>query len=82
MVDFVTIHCERSTATSKDLPPELLKLGALLSSLPETSPKPDDEGRRLLAAIEECDGNRSQAARILGISRATLYRRLETLGIS
>ncbi|SHK51372.1 Transcriptional regulator of acetoin/glycerol metabolism [Pseudonocardia thermophila] len=51
-------------------------------------------GRRRLSAIEEAQrnliietlasvgGNRSEAARILGIGRATLYRRMRSLGIA
>lgn len=32
-------------------------------------------------ALELCQGNRQQAARELGISEATLYRRIEKLGL-
>ncbi len=35
---------------------------------------------RLLLALEEAGGNRAEAARRLGISRAALYRRLERFG--
>ncbi|MFA4944317.1 MAG: sigma-54 dependent transcriptional regulator [Lentisphaeria bacterium] len=36
----------------------------------------------VLRALRECNGNRSQAARKLGIGRRTLYRKLEEYGIS
>ena len=36
---------------------------------------------RILLALEETNGNRSEAARRLGVSRATFYRRLTRLGI-
>ena len=32
-------------------------------------------------AIEEADGDRSEAARLLGIGRATLYEKLKKLGL-
>lgn len=40
------------------------------------------EGRRLATALERANGNRDQAAKLLGISRVTLWRRLRELGIS
>ncbi len=35
----------------------------------------------ILLALAETDGNRAEAARRLGVSRSTLYRRIERLGI-
>lgn len=35
----------------------------------------------LLTALEQCGGNREQAAALLGISRTTLWRRLRQLGL-
>ncbi len=42
----------------------------------------DEERRRIEAAIVEAGGVLAQAARILGVSRQALYRRLDKLGIS
>ncbi len=36
---------------------------------------------RLVLALEEAGGNRTEAARLLGISRGALYRRLERFGL-
>ncbi|MFO7673008.1 MAG: helix-turn-helix domain-containing protein, partial [Lutibacter sp.] len=36
---------------------------------------------RILMALTECEGNRAEAARKLGVSRSTLYRRMDKLGI-
>ena len=40
------------------------------------------EAYRINQAIRECGGNRSAAARLLGIGRRTLYAKLEKLGIN
>ena len=50
-------------------------------------PKPMNEVRELekellIRALRECDWNRSQAARKLGIGRRTLYDRMARFGIS
>jgi len=42
----------------------------------------DAERRALENALRQAGGNRSQAARILGISRRTLYKKLEQQGLS
>ena len=40
------------------------------------------EGYRITQALRECRGNRSAAARVLGIGRRTLYAKMDKLGIS
>ncbi len=40
-----------------------------------------DRRSRILMALAEADGNRARAARKLGVSRSTLYRNMEKLGI-
>lgn len=42
----------------------------------------ETETALILRALEDCRGNRTDAARILGISRRTLHRRLKELNIS
>jgi transcriptional regulator of acetoin/glycerol metabolism len=41
----------------------------------------DPERQRVIEALDECAGNQSQAAKVLGISRATLIRRIEEYNI-
>ena len=40
------------------------------------------EAYRITQALKECRGNRSAAARVLGIGRRTLYAKMDKLGIS
>ena len=40
------------------------------------------EAYRITEALKECRGNRSAAARLLGIGRRTLYAKMDKLGIS
>ena len=43
---------------------------------------PVDEKRQIMAALKNARGNRTRAARLLGMSRATFYRRLTALDIN
>jgi DNA-binding NtrC family response regulator len=60
-----------------DLPPEMGVTAAADSSrsLDEL------ERQHILQLLEDCGGNRSRVARILGISRRTVYRKLRQYGI-
>lgn len=40
------------------------------------------EAYRITQALRECRGNRSAAARLLGIGRRTLYAKMDKLGIA
>jgi transcriptional regulator of acetoin/glycerol metabolism len=64
--------------------PEHLALGESMirSNVPDTTPLAvDDERGRILAALEACAGNQTEAAKQLGISRRTLLYKLDKLGI-
>ncbi len=47
----------------------------------EIAPLEEMERRYILKAIDACGGNKTKAARVLGIGRKTLYRRLEAFGV-
>jgi DNA-binding NtrC family response regulator len=79
-VGHAVIHC-RGRIEAEDLPPEIAATG-VGAVIPPAAGAPLDERQRVLDALREAEGNRSRAARLLGISRATFYRRLEELSIS
>ncbi|WP_147590627.1 helix-turn-helix domain-containing protein, partial [Enterocloster asparagiformis] len=39
------------------------------------------ERDEILLALRQCGGSRTQAARFLGVSRSTLWRKMQALGI-
>ena len=45
-------------------------------------PKAESERERVVAALAKCAGNQSAAARLLGISRGTLVKRIRDFGIA
>ena len=67
---------EFSTGETEEIPPVS---ASEISSLPLDSPKldiHDAEIKLIEQALEKCNGNRTQAAAMLGISRRTLQRKL------
>jgi PAS domain S-box-containing protein len=73
-IEFAVIQCQSSVVQVEDLPPEIRNPQEREAS---TLGNPViDERAKLLDALERARGNRALAARLLGISRATFYRRL------
>ncbi len=77
--EYALIHCQKNHIQPSDLPPELHDSATPILSL-RSSPR--DEREEILAALEQVKGKRAQAAKLLGMSRSTFYRRLSELGIS
>jgi DNA-binding NtrC family response regulator len=76
-VEFAIIRARGATITESDLPPEIAEAMRSDSLLARLS---SDDREGLLAALERAGGNRKEAAQLLGISRATLYRRISQFG--
>ena len=79
-IEFAMIGCRGAVIQPDDLPPEILRPGDFVSVIP--GDPLIDEKARFLEALDRSHGNRALAARLLGISRATLYRRLADLKIN
>jgi DNA-binding NtrC family response regulator len=72
-VEFGLIRCKGNVLERRDLPPELVEFEHPVFVRPA---RKQDEKQAMLAALEQAAGNRSAAAKLLGMSRATFYRRL------
>jgi DNA-binding NtrC family response regulator len=75
-IESACIKCKGSVIRVEDLPPEL---NAPLIPGASTANAEEDARNHLLAAMRAAKGSRTTAARLLGVSRATLYRRLQEL---
>ena len=75
---YAVIHCAGTAIELEDLPPEVLE-----HATPVIAPSylPGDERERIVAALARAGGERKAAAALLGVSRATLYRRMAHYGI-
>ena len=73
------VRCRQSVITAENLPPDFLKY--FESHALSTDGNPEGEVRAIRKALEQAGGNKTEAARLLGLSRRTIYRKLERLGI-
>lgn len=69
MMPFERVECQRiGRCAGAGAPPDSLALDAL-------------ERHHILKVLEYAKGNKTEAARLLGIGIATLYRKLESYGV-
>lgn len=76
-VEYAIIHSQPPRIGLADLPPELHAVAGSTTPVIDAA----DEPARILAALRHTGGNCTQAAQLLGISRATFYRRLQQHGL-
>ncbi len=80
VIERATIVSAGKLVTAADLPPELL--GASEGEGDYHAAMADFERALIAATLERAGGDRRETARLLGMSLATLYRRIEKLGLS
>ena len=89
--DMRTLFAEADTDGSHELTTEeFARFVRASTANPSSSAEPQTlkawldlaEAYRITEALKECRGNRSAAARLLGIGRRTLYAKMDKLGIN
>ncbi|OEU82040.1 MAG: sigma-54-dependent Fis family transcriptional regulator, partial [Desulfobacterales bacterium S5133MH4] len=69
------VLCRQSIIGVNDLPPEFKDIAETKTSF--LANEMEDDTQAILQALEKTDWNKAKAARLLGISRQTLYRKIE-----
>ncbi|MFC1844601.1 sigma-54 interaction domain-containing protein, partial [Thermodesulfobacteriota bacterium] len=92
VIERAYVLCPGDIITSDHLPAEIISAETLLHTLPGTltPPQPssiqqsiplmdtDNEVERLIDALRRTAGNKAKAARLLGMDRSTLYRKISS----
>jgi sigma-54 dependent transcriptional regulator, acetoin dehydrogenase operon transcriptional activator AcoR len=73
-IQFAIVHCSNSTITPDDLPMEFKEYQDVAAN---RGPSKKLNTEALAAALNKTGGNKTKAAKMLGVGRATLYRFLE-----
>ena len=79
-LEYAIIMGDSPSIEFKDLPPELQGEGPIESIRPEVNHQQSERGT-ILRALATYQGNRGEAAKLLGISRATLWRKMKQHGL-
>lgn len=83
VLEYAYVVGEGPTLQPEDLPPELLEEATANPSLTSELPAaPSSELNRIRQALAKAGGNRGQAAKMLGLSRVTLWRKMVALGLT
>ncbi|HYC57039.1 MAG TPA: sigma 54-interacting transcriptional regulator [Candidatus Binatia bacterium] len=77
-VAVATARCRGTLLQPEDLPAEVVDGATSSAAVPRG---PLAARLEILEALDRAGGNRSKAAQLLGVSRATFYRRLTALGV-
>jgi len=86
-IEYAFVLCPSGGIGIKHLPPKILDTGAACVCPPESvastpSPWQDHAGRReLIEALRQAKGNQTEAARLLGVSRVTIWKRIKRFGL-
>jgi PAS domain S-box-containing protein len=73
------ILCHQSIITVGNLPLDIMEIAKMKASL--FVDNMEDEAQAIRQALDKADGNKAKVARLLGVSRPTLYRKMEKLNI-
>ncbi len=73
-IHFALVKSRGTVISPEDLPPEIRTRESCVCS---SGPLRKLDGQSVAAALRECGGNKSRAAKLLSVGRATLYRFLE-----
>ncbi len=76
ILEHAFVLCRQNIITSRELPSDFMP-GASAPRSGEGDGSSSADIRAILEALEQTNQNKSKAARLLGISRRTLYRKLE-----
>ena len=80
LMEHAFIRCRKNVITTVNLPPDFQKHFEEHPLFMDS--RPAAEAEVIQKALQRAHGNKTDAARILGISRRTIYRKLEKLAIN
>jgi transcriptional regulator with PAS, ATPase and Fis domain len=81
-IEYAFVLCKEGVIDTSHLPPKIIGKGASNFGGHAGSHEPHREREELLDALKQTNGNQSEAAKLLGVSRVTVWKRIKKYGIS
>jgi DNA-binding NtrC family response regulator len=78
-LEFAFVLCPGGLIATEHLPPKIAGAGPAGAG---RRGRPALDRQRLVEVLRQCGGNQSQAARVLGVSRVTVWKRIKDYGIN
>jgi len=80
--EYAFVTCQEAMIQPYHLPPNIINKKKSLTRVKPTSfDREEIKKRELIEALEKSGGNQSEAARILGVTRVTIWNRMKRFGI-
>jgi PAS domain S-box-containing protein len=82
-IEYAFVLCSGNWINKKHLPPKITANGKKpLMNHQRSSASWEEERKKMLDTLRQVGGNQSEAARILGVSRVTIWKRIKKYGIN
>ena len=82
-IEYAFVLCPGGWIGKEHLPPKIEGFDPKISSGPKTGPHSwENERDNLLKVLRQVNGNQSEAARSLGVSRVTIWKRIKKYGLN
>ena len=81
-IEYAFVLCSDDWIGKEHLPPKISANGRRpLANHHQSTASWEEDRSRLIDALRQVSGNQSEAARILGVSRVTIWKRIKKYGI-
>jgi transcriptional regulator with PAS, ATPase and Fis domain len=81
IIEYAFVLCPGGGIEKEHLPPKIMQSKKSVSKTNITGPDHSAKQEELLNALKQSGGNQSEAARILGVSRVTIWQRMKKYGV-
>jgi len=81
-IEYALVLCHGGSIETKHLPPKIITYSENTKDKPIDSPIFQQERQKLIQALQQTGGNQTEAAKVLGVSRVTIWKRMKKYNIN